>query len=149
MGSDSNSVITGVKQMANEFWLTDAQWAAIEPLIPMHRRGVKPGNNREIISGILHVLKFGCRWRDCPAIFGPHTTVYNRFNRWSKDRIWQDMLDQLVKLDESSLLCIDSTTSKAHRCSAGGKGGPRRRPSDAVEADEPAKSMRSATPQAV
>ncbi len=135
--------------MANEFWLTDAQWAAIEPLIPMHRRGVKPGNNREIISGILHVLKFGCRWRDCPAIFGPHTTVYNRFNRWSKDRIWQDMLDQLVKLDESSLLCIDSTTSKAHRCSAAGKGGPRRRPSDAVEADEPAKSMRSATPQAV
>ena len=99
--------------MANEFWLTDAQWAAIEPLIPMHRRGVKPGNNREIISGILHVLKFGCRWRDCPAIFGPHTTVYNRFNRWSKDRIWQDMLGQLVKLDESSLVCIDSTTSKA------------------------------------
>ena len=50
-------------------------------------------------------------------------TVYNRFNRWSKDRIWQDMLGQLVKLDESSLLCIDSTTSKAHRCSAGGKRG--------------------------
>jgi transposase len=53
--------------MANEYWLADAEWAAIEPLIPLNRRGVKPGNNRRVISGILHVLKFGCRWRDCPS----------------------------------------------------------------------------------
>jgi transposase len=45
--------------MANEYWLSDEQWAAIEPLIPMKRRGVKPARNREVISGILHVLKFG------------------------------------------------------------------------------------------
>jgi transposase len=45
--------------MANEYWLRDQQWVAIEPLIPMNRRGVKPGRNREVISGILHVLKFG------------------------------------------------------------------------------------------
>jgi integrase len=41
---------------------------AIEALIPINRRGVKPGRNREVISGILHMLKFGCRWRDCPEI---------------------------------------------------------------------------------
>ncbi|WP_428488745.1 transposase [Rhodopila sp.] len=51
----------------------------VEPLIPTRRRGVKPGRNREVISGILHVLKYGCRWRDCPSIYGPHTTIYNRF----------------------------------------------------------------------
>jgi len=32
-----------------------------------------------VISGILHVLKVGCRWCDCPADYGPSTTVYNRF----------------------------------------------------------------------
>jgi transposase len=27
--------------MANEYWLSDGQWAVVEPLIPMNRRGVK------------------------------------------------------------------------------------------------------------
>jgi transposase len=52
--------------VANEFWLSNQQWAVLEPLIPMNRRGVKPKRNREIISGIVHILKVGCRWRDCP-----------------------------------------------------------------------------------
>ncbi len=34
-----------------------------------------------VISGILHVLKAGCRWCDCPADYGPSTTVYNRVNQ--------------------------------------------------------------------
>jgi transposase len=127
--------------VANEYWLSDCEWAAIEPLIPMNRRGVKPGNNRNVISGILHVLKFGCRWRDCPEVYGPHTTIYNRFNRWSKDGTWQAMLERLVCLDSADLQSIDSTTSKAHRCSAGGKGGRRPRRSDAAEADARPKSM--------
>jgi transposase len=80
--------------MANEFWLSDEQWRSIAPLIPMHRRGVKPGRNRDVISGVLHVLKFGCRWRDCPEVYGPHTTIYNRFNRWSKAGIWLAMLNR-------------------------------------------------------
>ncbi len=45
----------------------------------------KPGkprvDDRRIISGILHVLKTGCRWRDVPAEYGPATTIYNRYNR--------------------------------------------------------------------
>ena len=128
--------------MANEFWLSDEQWAVLEPLIPQHRRGVKPRNNRRVISGIMHVLRYGCRWCDCPAVYGPHTTVYNRFNRWSKDGIWQGMWDSLVQPDQAhEVQAIDSTTCKAHRCAAGGKGGPRRRQSDAVAAGGPPRSM--------
>jgi len=62
--------------MANEYRLADEAWAKVEPLIPMGRRGVKPGNNRHVISGILHVLKYRCRWRDYPAVYGPLTTIY-------------------------------------------------------------------------
>ena len=131
--------------MANEYWLSDQQWVAIQPLIPLKRRGVKPGRNREVISGILHVLKFGCRWRDCPQVYGPHTTIYNRFNRWSKASIWASMLQSLVTMEAADLQCIDSTTAKAHRCSAGGREAPIRRPSAAVEADAPPKSMRLPT----
>ena len=130
--------------MAHEYWLSDEAWAVIEPLVPLHRRGVKPGNNRQVISGILHVLKYGCRWRDCPTVYGPPTTIYNRFNRWSKAGIWQAMFEHLTCLNEVSVQAIDSTTSKAHRCSAGGKGGPKSRRSDAAEAGSQPRSMLSA-----
>ena len=109
--------------MANEFWLDDDQWAAIEPLLPLGRCGVQPQRNREVISGILHVLKFGCRWRDCPEVFGPPSTIYNRFNRWSKAGIWQAMFETLRTFDAAEMQSIDSTSTKAHRCSAGRKRG--------------------------
>jgi transposase len=45
-----------------------------------------------VISGIVHVLKAGCRWKDCPREYGPHTTIYNRFNRWSRRRLcWRSL----------------------------------------------------------
>lgn len=131
--------------MSNRYWLDEAGWNAIEPLIPMNRPGVKPGRNREVISGILHVLKVGCRWSDCPAEYGPSTTIYNRFNRWSKAGIWQAMAARLVVEDAIDVQSIDSTTAKAHRCSAGGKGGPMNRPLGEVAAGEPPKSTLSST----
>jgi len=110
--------------MAVLFWLSNEQWAAMEPHLPRNRPGVRPRRNREVISGILHVLRVGCRWRDCPAAYGPHTTIYNRFNRWSKRGIWQAMFTSLAAFDAAEQQSIDSTTAKAHRCAAGGKGGP-------------------------
>ena len=56
-----------------------------------------------------------------PEVYGPHTTIYNRFNRWSKAGIWQTMLAALVDLGPTGSQSIDSTTSKAHRCAAGGR----------------------------
>lgn len=122
--------------MSNLFWLSDEQLAAIEGAIPKNRRGVKPRRNREVISGIIHVLKVGCRWEDCPSEYGPYTTVYNRFNRWSKAGIWARILEKQMVHDAVDIQCIDSTTAKAHRCAAGGKGGPRSRPSARAEAVE-------------
>src|SRR4029079_16523182 len=55
---------------ANLFWFSDGQWARIEPFIPSNRRGVKPKKNRRILSGIMHVLKSGCRWVECPRNMG-------------------------------------------------------------------------------
>ena len=120
--------------MSNLFWLSDEQWASIEASIPMYRRGVKPRRNREVISGIVHVLKTGCRWRDCPSEYGAYTTIYNRFYRWAKAGIWQRILDDLVQHDAADAQCIDSTAAKAHRCAAGGKGGSGSRPSGAAGA---------------
>lgn len=76
--------------MSALFWLSDDAWAAIEPYLPTNQSGARRVDDRRVISGILHVLKTGCRWKDCPAGYGPPTTIYNRFNRWSRRRLWTD-----------------------------------------------------------
>ena len=63
-------------EMADLFWLSEAQWAVIEPFMPRNQPGARRVDDRRTISGIIHVIKSGCRWRDCPAEYGPHTTVY-------------------------------------------------------------------------
>jgi transposase len=68
--------------------LSEAQWGAIGPLLPKNQPGARRTDDRRVISGIVHVLKTGCRWQDCPSVYGPPTTVSNRFRRWTMRGIW-------------------------------------------------------------
>lgn len=114
------------------FWLSDEAWAAIEPHLPRNQPGARRVDDRRVISGILHVLKVGCRWCDCPADYGPSTTVYNRFNRWSHRGLWLNLLDALVGAGAVTKgTAIDSTYIKAQRAAFGAKGGARPRQSAA------------------
>ena len=114
------------------FWLSDEAWTAIEPHLPHGKAGKPRVDDRTVISGILHVLKTGCRWRDTPAAYGPPTTIYNRYNRWSARGIWQRLFEKMAASgavpDE---LSIDSTHVKAHRSAAGSKRGSGRKRSAA------------------
>lgn len=108
----------------NLFWLTDEQWKRMEPHLPTDVRGIEREDDRRIISGIIHVLKSGCRWCDCPPEYGPSTTIYNRFVRWAKRGVWEKMFLALAKRGRSTeMQMIDSTHIKAHRSASGGKGG--------------------------
>lgn len=128
--------------MSRLFWLDDEAWAAIEPHLPKNQPGARRVDDRRVISGILHVLKTGCRWQDCPAEYGPPTTIYNRFNRWSRRQLWSRILDALVARGVLALSAsIDSSYVKAHRSAHGGKGGQRRRPSAPRAAARPPRSM--------
>jgi transposase len=49
---------------------------------------------------IMHVLKVGCRWVDCPKAYGPHKTIYNRFARWSERGIWQKIFESVAASSE-------------------------------------------------
>ena len=112
----------------NLFWLSDEQWQCIEPHLPTKVRGKKRKDDRRVISGIVHVLKSGCRWSDCPPEYGPPTTIYNRFVRWARRGIWERLFRQLAENGRSAdMQMIDSTHVKAHRSAAGGKGGSRSR----------------------
>lgn len=106
--------------MPDLFWFSDEQWARIAPMLPKSTRGLKCVDDRRVLSGIVHVLKSGGRWADCPADYGPKKAIYNRFVRWAERCIWEDIFSSLAGRDEDAdRLLIDSTIVKAHR-SAGG-----------------------------
>ena len=110
--------------MAQLYWLSDQAWAAIAPHLPKGLPGKPWVDDRRVISAILHVLKTGCRWRDVPPAYGPPTTVYNRFTRWSSRGIWQRMFEKMAAAGPvPEELSLDSTHVKAHRSAQTTKGG--------------------------
>jgi len=136
--------------MADLLWLSDEQWAVIEPFMPRDQPGPERKDDRQIISGILHVLTSGCRWRDCPTAYGPRTTVYNRFNRWSRRGFWKAMLAALAKAGwAGDAAALDSSYVRAHRSAHGGKGGRGRRTLVHRAAARRPRSMRSPMSSAV
>ena len=114
------------------FWLTEAQFARLEPFLPTDTRGVARVDDRRVISGIVHVLRSGGRWSDAPGVYGPRKTLYNRFVRWAAKGVWTNIFHALASAGgPPAQVLIDSSAVKAHRCASGGKGGSALRRSDA------------------
>ncbi len=108
----------------DHFWLTEAQFARLEPFLPTDTRGKLRVDDHRVISGIIHVLKSGGRWVDAPEVYGPRKTLYNRFVRWAAKGVWSDIFHALASAGgPPAQVLIDSSAVKAHRCASGGKGG--------------------------
>ena len=77
--------------------LTDAQWTLLESLIPAVKSGGRPAihTRREIVDGILYVLRTGCSWRSLPHDFPVWQTVYDYFRLWRLDGTWERIHDAL------------------------------------------------------
>jgi putative transposase len=81
--------------------LTDAEYALLEPLIPLCKSGTTKGgrpeeySRREILNGICYVIRSGCAWRMMPHDLPPWDTVYHYFRRWRKDGTWVRLHEQL------------------------------------------------------
>ena len=102
-----------------EVWmLSEAQMRRIEPYFPLSH-GIPRVDDRRIVSGIIFVIRNGLRWRDAPAGYGPHKTIYNRFIRWSRLGVFNRIFDELAaKGGKPNQLMIDATHLKAHRTAA-------------------------------
>jgi len=122
------------------FDLTDEEWVLLEPLLPTARKSARV-DDRRILNAIFYVLRTGMPWRDLAERYGPYTTAYNRFNRWSRRGIWKRVFDALAAKSRDSLHLIDSTIVKAHRSASGAKGGRKIRRSASAGAGAARKSM--------
>jgi transposase len=98
--------------------LTDFEWRVIQPLLPNKPRGVPRVDDRRVLNGIFWVLRSGSPWRDLPSRYGPPTTCYNRFRRWTKAGIWDALMDAITDAHGGKVRMIDGTSVRVHHSAA-------------------------------
>src|ERR1700722_13896884 len=108
--------------------LTEAQWLAVEPYMPAAERrspGRKGGRpfvpTRDVLNGVLWVLRTGAPWGDLPGRYPPYQTCHRRFQFWQRsgrlDRLLQRLAEDLRdrgKLDLTEAL-VDATFAGAKK----------------------------------
>jgi transposase len=108
--------------MSDLFWLTDAQLERLKPFFPLSH-GVPRVDDRRVLSGIIFINRNGLRWRDAPADYGPHKTLYNRWVRWSRLGVFARILTELAAEGrDTEVIMIDATHLKAHRTASSLRG---------------------------
>ena len=82
--------------------LTDEQWEILEPLIPPTKwqpggPGRPPKSPRQVLNGILWILRTGAQWQDMPNRYPPYQTCHRRFQQWQEDGTFREILAALAK----------------------------------------------------
>jgi transposase len=95
--------------------LSDYEWTAIKPMLPNKPRGVRRVNDRRVLNGIFWVLRSGAPWRDLPENYGPRTTYYNRFVRWRRAGVWDQIMDALAAGHDTAVQMIDTSVVRVHQ----------------------------------
>ena len=99
--------------------LTDEQWELIADLSPKPKRsGRSPRDRRQIVDGILWILRTGSTWRDLLQEFGPWATVWDLFDKWNADGTLQAILNRVRgevdnALTTHRLPCISEVAQRA------------------------------------
>jgi transposase len=81
--------------------LSNGQWAAIEPLLPKppkraDGKGRPRRDDRDVLNGILWILRSGARWPDLPSRFPPYNTCHRRFMEWTRAGVLRPVLEALA-----------------------------------------------------
>ncbi|KAB0267827.1 IS5 family transposase [Microvirga brassicacearum] len=104
--------------------LSDREWGVIRPMLPNKPRGIPRVDDRRVLNGIFWVLRSGAPWRDLPVGYGPHTTCYNRFVRWRRSGVWDQIMDALAEAHDAAVQMIDTSVVRVHQhgaCIAGNR----------------------------
>jgi len=92
-----------LKQIKGMADLTDVQWERIRPLVEFgqQRRADNRGRPwreaRQVLNGVLWVLRTGAPWHDLPARYGPYQTCHRRFQHWQRCGVLNGILWALAE----------------------------------------------------
>jgi putative transposase len=77
--------------------LTTTQWRRVQDVLPPAKPGGRPRSVelREVLNGILYVVRANCSWRMMPKDLPPWSTCYDYYRKWSKDGTWKRLSNAL------------------------------------------------------
>ena len=61
----------------------------------------------------------GAKWRQLPEKYGKWNSVFSRFNAWSRNKVWNNLLEFCSQNADLEYVLIDATIVRAHACAAG------------------------------
>ena len=103
--------------------LTKEQWERVKKLLPAERavkRGRLRKDDRNMLSGMLWIVRSGAQWRELPEAYGPWQSVYARFAKWRDDGTLEAIFRALSADADMENLSLDSTCIKVHESANGG-----------------------------
>lgn len=82
--------------------LTNEQWLQIQDLIPDPRKradgkGRPARGKRQVMEGVLWILRTGAPWKDLPKRFPPYQTCHRRFQQWQEQGVMRKVVEALAK----------------------------------------------------
>lgn len=82
--------------------LTDTQWEVLAPLLPKprlrrDRRGRPWRDPRDVLNGILWILRTGAAWHDLPDRYPSYQTCHRRFQHWVESGTMERVLQALAR----------------------------------------------------
>jgi transposase len=106
--------------------VTDTEWERLKKYFPERQAGQmgRPReDDRQMLNGILWIIRTGAPWADLPERYGAKSTVYDRFALWEKTGLFTKILEELGVEADLQDMSMDSTSVDAHQHSAGAKKG--------------------------
>jgi len=83
--------------------LTDEQWEIVRPYIPepeqvrTSEKGGRPWRDpRDVLNGVLWILRTGAQWSEMPRKYPPYSTCHRRFTKWNQDGVLDKILHALA-----------------------------------------------------
>ena len=113
------------------FVMADEVWEKVSPHVPGKATdcGVTAADNRLFLEAVLWRVRTGSPWRDLPVAFGNWNSVFQRFRRWARNRVFERLFEVLSEEPDFEYALIDGTIVSVHQKASGAKGGLNIRPS--------------------
>ena len=126
----------------NRLRLREDQWEIIKEQLPgkVGDPGKTAADNRLFFEAVLWIDRTGAPWRDLPITFGKWNSVYQRFNRWSKNGVWNQLKNFVSYDPDLEEFIIDGSIIRVHQHAAGAQKKKGSKPSENQEVDGQQKS---------
>lgn len=81
-------------------------------------------DNRLFVEAVLWIVRVGSPWRDLPEAFGNWSSVFQRFRRWAKAGVFDEVFAALSSDADFEYAIIDGTIVRVHQHGTGARGDP-------------------------